>query len=207
MRRYVHFFLLIFLAGLLVATGCKRKAEVPIAEPEAELSGVKVAILIAEGFHDAETLEPKAFLEEKGAEVVIIGPEVGEVKAYNSDQIVNIEKAVGEVSVDDFDALILPGGKGPAVLKENEAAVDFVRAFVESGKAVAAICHGPQVLIAAGVVEGKTMTCVSSIAEELKEAGAEYVDEAVVVDGKFITSRVPDDIPDFNEAILNALKK
>ncbi|MDY0231789.1 MAG: type 1 glutamine amidotransferase domain-containing protein, partial [Candidatus Saccharicenans sp.] len=180
--------------------------EIEEAIPVKELSGKSVAILIAEGFHDGETLEPKAFLEEHGAEVIILGPAVGEVKAYNSDQVVNIEKAVDEADVEEFDALILPGGKGPAVLREHEAAVAFAKAFFESGKPVAAICHGPQVLITAGVVEGRSMTGTSQIAEELKEAGAEYLDEPVVVDGNLITSRTPDDLPKFNEAILNALK-
>ncbi|MFW6159982.1 MAG: type 1 glutamine amidotransferase domain-containing protein [Acidobacteriota bacterium] len=198
------------LIGALVFVACERKAEEPAieeAEPVAELEGKRVAVLIAEGFHDGETLKPKAFLEEHGAEVVVLGPAVGEVKAYNSDQVVNIEKAVDEVEVADFDALILPGGQGPAVLREHEAAVAFTKAFLESGKPVAAICHGPQVLITAGVVEGRSMTCTASIADELQEAGAEYLDEPVVVDENLITSRVPDDLPAFNEAILNALKK
>lgn len=203
-------FLALFLAGAFVLAGCAREAEAPAAEeiePVAELAGKRVAVLIAEGFHDGETLEPKAFLEERGAKVVILGPAAGEVKAYNSDQVVTIKKAVEEADVADYDALILPGGRGPAVLREHEAAVAFARAFMESGKPVAAICHGPQLLVTAGVVEGRKMTCVASIADEIKEAGAEYFDEPVIVDGNLITSRIPVDIPAFNEAILEALKK
>ncbi len=210
MKKVLFGLLTVILMGGLVFVACERKAEEPEIEeaaPVKELAGKKIAILIAEGFHDGETLEPKAFLEEHGAEVVILGPEAGEVKAYNSDQVVNIEKAVAEAEVAEFDALILPGGKGPAVLREHEAAVAFAKAFFESGKPVAAICHGPQVLIAAGVVEGRSMTCTAQIAEEIKEAGAEYLDEPVVVDGNLITSRTPADLPEFNKAILNALKK
>lgn len=198
-------------------TACGEKTEEPAMEekepameekePAAELAGKTVAVLLAEGFQDSEALEPKSFLEEHGAEVVILGPAVGEVKAYNSEQMVTIEKAVEEADVAEFDALILPGGKGPAVLRELEAAVNFARDFMESGKPVAAICHGPQVLITAGVIEGRTLTCVSDIAEEVQEAGGEYVDEPVMVDGNLITSRVPDDLPAFNEAILKALKE
>lgn len=209
MKKVLFGLLAIVLMGGLLFVACEKQAEEPEIEeaiPVKELTGKTVAILIAEGFHDGETLEPKAFLEEHGAEVIILGPAVGEVKAYNSDQVVNIEKAVDEADVEEFDALILPGGKGPAVLREHEAAVAFAKAFFESGKPVAAICHGPQVLITAGVVEGRSMTGTSQIAEELKEAGAEYLDEPVVVDGNLITSRTPDDLPKFNEAILNALK-
>ncbi len=210
MRSRTFKFLSLVLFAFLVITACGEKAEEPVAEeaePMAELSGKRVAVLIAEGFHDGETLIPKSFLEERGAEVVVLGPAVGDVKAYNSEQMVTIEKAVEEAEVGEFDALILPGGKGPAVLRENEAAVNFVRDFMESGKPVAAICHGPQVLISAGVIEGRTLTCVSSVAEEVQEAGGEYLDEPIVVDDNLITSRVPDDLPQFNEAILNALKK
>jgi protease I len=213
MKNNIFKLLLLVLIGAFMLTACGEKAEEPMepvveeTEQAPELSGKTVAILLAEGFQDSEALKPKSFLEEHGAEVVVLGPSVGEVKAYNSEQMVTIEKAVEEAKVADFDALILPGGKGPAVLRENEAAVNFVRDFMESGKPVAAICHGPQVLITAGVIEGRTLTCVSDIAEEVQEAGGEYVDEPVVVDGNLITSRVPDDLPAFNEAILKALKE
>jgi len=217
MKNNIFKLLLLVLIGAFMLTACGEKTEEPAMEekepameekePAAELAGKTVAVLLAEGFQDSEALEPKSFLEEHGAEVVILGPAVGEVKAYNSEQMVTIEKAVEEADVAEFDALILPGGKGPAVLRELEAAVNFARDFMESGKPVAAICHGPQVLITAGVIEGRTLTCVSDIAEEVQEAGGEYVDEPVMVDGNLITSRVPDDLPAFNEAILKALKE
>ncbi len=198
----------VMLAVVLVGTGCP---EEPVVEPPTPpepvqmLEGVRVAIMVAEGFHDGETLRPKEYLEDQGAQTVIIGPAVGEVTAYNSDQTVQIEMAVADASVEEFDGLILPGGHGPGVLREHEPAVEFARAFVESGKLVAAICHGPQVLVTAGVLEGRTVTGVSGIADELREAGAEYLDEPVVMDDNLVTSRVPDDIPMFNSAILGAL--
>ena len=209
--------IIIFAAALIAAVGFflfVEKTEEPAIEETvieeleagARLDGKKVAILIAEGFHDRETLDPKNFLEDLGAEVVILGPAEGDVKAYNSEQIVTIEMAVEDAEVAEFDALILPGGEGPAVLREHEPAVEFAGAFLESGKPVAAICHGAQTLITAGVIEGRRMTCVSSVAPEVEEAGGLYLDQQVVVDENLITSRVPDDLPAFNEAIRNALK-
>ncbi len=118
-----------------------------------------------------------------------------------------VQKTIGEVGVDDFDALVLPGGKAPAVLREDPAAVAFAREFYNSGKPVAAICHGPQVLASAGVLRGVTTTGVGGIREELESAGAKYVDEALVIDGNLITSRVPDDLPAFCKAIEEAVNK
>lgn len=210
MKNSLYALVPVLLVATLALSGCPRQPEEPVVEePEqvVDLTGLKVAVLIAEGFHDGETLLPMEFLKERGAEVRVLGPEVGEVKAYNSEQLVAIEKAVAEADVEYYHALILPGGRGPAVLREHEGAVEFVRAFVESGKPVAAICHGPQVLITAGVVEGRTMTCFPGMAEELQAAGAIYVDQEVVMDGNLITSRVPDDIPVFNEAILASLRR
>ena len=209
--------IIIFAAALIAAVvffACGEKTEEPAIEETvieeleagARLDGKKVAILIAEGFHDRETLDPKNFLEDLGAEVVILGPAEGDVKACNSEQFVTMEMAVEDAEVAEFDALILPGGEGPTVLREHEPAVEFAGAFLESGKPVAAICHGAQTLITAGVIEGRRMTCVSSVASEVEEAGGLYLDQQVVVDENLITSRVPDDLPAFNEAIRNALK-
>jgi protease I len=139
-------------------------------------------------------------------DITVIGPETGRVKAYNSDFEIVVQKAVGEVNVDEFDALILPGGKAPAALRENPAVVEFAKNFFNSGKPVAAICHGPQVLARAGVLQDVTATAVGSIQGELEEAGANYVDEALVVDGNLITSRVPGDLPVFSKAIEDAIK-
>ncbi|GEM_PF-149973 len=192
-----------FLATLLLVSGIEPTTEA--SESENKLIGRNVAILIAQGFHDAETVDPKEHLSNLGASVTVIGPEVGIVGAYNSNVEVEIEKAVADVSIDDFDALIIPGGDSPGVLREIEAVVDFVRGFFNAGKVVAAICHGPQVLVTADVLDGYTATCFHGMSDELIAAGAEYVNEPVVVDGHLITSRLPDDIPVFNEAISEAL--
>lgn len=167
----------------------------------------RVAVLVTEGFHDGEAYMPIGYLTNKGAKITVIGPQTGVVKAYNSEFTIRIEKSIAEVSVDDFDALILPGGHAPSKLRENEAVVAFARAFFNSGKPTAAICHGPQVLITAGVLEGKTSTGVGGIREELEEAGVTYLDQALVIDGNLITSRVPSDLNDFSMAIAEALNK
>jgi protease I len=167
----------------------------------APLRGQRVAILVGEGFHDGETFMPMAYLANRGAIVTVIGIEPGVIEAYNSDMTIRVERGVNEVSFRQFDAMILPGGKGPSVLRENEDVVNFARDFFESGRPVAAICHGPQVLVTAGVLEGKQATCIDSISSELEEAGAKYEDKPVVRDGNLITSRIPDDIPAFCKKI------
>jgi protease I len=209
MRAVIRSAWIVLFVAALAVSGCRREEpEPPVEPPEvvAELVGVRVVVMIAEGFHSGETLDPKAFLEERGAEVTLVGPAVEEVKAYNDETTLSIALAVEEARVEDFDALILPGGRGPAVLREHEPAVAFARAFVASGKPVAAICHGPQVLVSAGVVEGRRLTAVSGVADEIREAGGEYEDREVLVDDNLITSRVPEDLPAFNSAILAALE-
>lgn len=164
-----------------------------------------VAVLLTEGFQDAEAYMPIGYLENKDVDITVIGPKTGRVKAYNSDFEIVVQKEVGEVNVDDFDALILPGGKAPATLREDSTVVEFTKNFFNTGKTVAAICHGPQVLATAGVLHDVTTTGVNSIQGELEEAGATYVDEALVVDGNLITSRVPGDLAVFSKAIEEAL--
>lgn len=165
-----------------------------------------VAVLLDAGFQDAEAFMPIGYLSNRGVGVTVIGPTPGRVKAYNSDFEIEIHKSVNEVTVDQFDGLILPGGKAPASLREKEAVVAFVKDFYQSGKPVAAICHGPQLLARAGLLEGVITTGVNSIKEELEDAGATYRDEPLVTDGNLITSRVPDDLPQFAAAIEKALK-
>lgn len=191
------------LIGMLFILGCDERTE-PLTQ-ETIMADKQVAILITEGFHDQETLHPRDFLTERGVATTIIGPEVKTVTAYNSDTQVQIESAIGDVTVNQFDALVIPGGHSPSNLREDEAVVEFVRSFVDTGKPVAAICHGPQVLIAAGVMEGKRATCFSGMSEELIEAGADYEDTELVRDGNIITSRVPGDLPVFSQAIADAL--
>ena len=200
----------IMLSIVLFAAGCsgggsgesraegERRSEVAGSELQA-VNRPQVAVLLTEGFQDAEAYMPIGYLENKDMDITVIGPETGRVKAYNSDFEIVVQKTVNEVSVDEFDALILPGGKAPAVLREDPTVVEFAKTFYNSGKPVAAICHGPQVLATAGVLHEVTTTGVGSIREELEEAGANYVDEALVVDGNLITSRVPGDLPVFSK--------
>ncbi len=196
-------FFIPLLGMLLMFSGCAPEPE--IAEEPGVVDRVQVAIMLGEGFHDGEAYMPYAYLTNLGAEITVIGPEVGTVTAYNTDFTINIQRPVADVSVDEFDALILPGGQAPAKIRENEAVVAFAREFFESGKPVAAICHGPQILITAGVMEGKNATGFEDIKGELEEAGATFHDEAVVIDGNLITSRTPPDLYDFSKAIEEKL--
>ena len=174
-------------------------------EGPADLSGKHVAFLVGEGLQDAETLMPLGFLVNRGATVTVLGVAPGYAKAYNSDVQVRIEKSVDDVSVDDFDAIVIPGGSSPSYLRKHDNVVAFARQAVEDGKVAAAICHGPQLLITAGVLEGKRATAFRSVADELREAGAEYDDVPVIRDGNIITSRIPEDIPVFCAALEEAL--
>ncbi len=193
----------VLLTFATVVIGCERPTEPhPVTD---DLSGYSVAILITEGFQDEETLHPKEFLRERNAEVVVIGPAVETVTAYNSDQQVQIDKAVADVTVDEFSALVIPGGQSPGHLREIDEVVEFVADFYETGRPIAAICHGPQLLIAAGIMEGKRATCFEGMSDELIEAGAHYEDSPVVRDENIITSRIPDDLPMFSAAIAVAL--
>jgi protease I len=173
------------------------------------LAGKKVAILVANGFEQVELTEPKRALEEAGATVSIVSPESGKVKGWKStdwgDEL-TVDVPLEQVQADDFDALVLPGGvMNPDKLRRNEWALQFVRAFFETGKPVAAICHGPWTLIDAGIVEGRTMTSYPSIQTDLKNAGAHWVDKEVVVDNGLVTSRSPDDLPAFNRKIVEEI--
>lgn len=189
------------LGMMLILSGCPQ-------DPAEELAierRPQVVILVAEGFHDAEAYMPYGYLTNQGIDVTVIGSEIGPVTAYNSDFTIGIERNVNDVSIDEFEALIIPGGKAPSVLRENSDIVDFVTEFFEAGKITAAICHGPQVLVTAGVLEGRTCAGVSGIQEEIEEAGAEYRDEELVIDDNLITSRVPDDLDSFSMAISEAV--
>ncbi len=192
-------FSLLALAILITACQHEVREQLAVGEP------LHIAVLVDEGFHDGEACMPMAYLTNRGARISVIGPEEGLVTAYNSDFTIQIQRAVADVEVDDFDALLLPGGQAPARLQEKEEVVDFAREFFKSGKVVAAICHGPQVLITAGVMHGKNATGFSGIREELEEAGATYHDESVVIDNNLITSRTPPDLYDFSLAIEQAV--
>ncbi len=176
---------------------------------EKNLQGKRVAMLATNGFEQSELLEPKKNLEDAGAKVTVLSLKMGEIKGWNHTEwgkSVKVDGLVKDAKPDEFDALVLPGGvMNPDVLRTESEAVTFVRTFVETGKPVAAICHGPWTLIEADVVRGKTMTSWPSVRTDLKNAGAHWVDEPVIVDGNLITSRKPDDIPAFSQAIAEAL--
>jgi protease I len=176
---------------------------------EKNLQGKRVAILATDGFEQVELTEPKKNLEDAGAKVTVLSLKLGEIKGWDHTdwgKSVKVDGLVKDAKPDQFDALVLPGGQmNPDVLRTDSSAVTFVRTFVESGKPVAAICHGPWTLIEADVVQGKTMTSWPSVHTDLKNAGAHWVDEPVVVDGNLITSRKPEDIPAFSQAIVEAL--
>lgn len=193
-------FILIVFAGCRETVGIEREADAPA------LSGKRVAFLITEGFHDGETMYPMAYLINHGANVTVIGIEPGTYTAYNSDLTARVERSVREVSPADFDALVIPGGHSPGNLRENEEVLSFVRAFVDTGKLTAAICHGPQVLVTAGVIADRTLTGFEAVKDEITEAGAHFEDAEVIVDGNLITSRIPDDLPAFSKEIARALR-
>jgi protease I len=176
-----------------------------------KLNGKKIAILATDGFEQAELLEPRKALEEAGAKTEIIAPKEGQIKGWNSKdwgESVRVDKTLKEARPNDYDALVLPGGvMNPDRLRMDPLAVDFVRKFAQSGKTVAAICHGPWTLIEAGVIKGKNLTSWPSLKTDINNAGGHWVDEEVCVDGQFITSRKPDDIPAFSRAIIDAVSR
>lgn len=170
------------------------------------LKGKKVAILVADGFEQVELTEPKKALDEAGAQTRIVSPAKGKVKGWQHTQWgdeLPVDVPLGQARADEFDALLLPGGvMNPDHLRRNPEAQRFVKAFFEAGKPVAAICHGPWTLIDAGVARGRKMTSYETIQMDLKNAGVDWVDQEVVVDGNLVTSRKPDDIPAFNRAMV-----
>jgi len=174
-----------------------------------ELKGKKIAILAADGFEQVELTEPKQNLEKAGAQVEVLSIHEGKIKGWNKTDwgtSVRVDRTVNDAKPADYDALILPGGQmSPDQLRMNRPAVSFVRQFAESGKPVAAICHGPWTLIEAGVVSGHTMTSWPSLHTDLTNAGATWVDREVVTDANFITSRRPEDIPAFLRALSQSL--
>lgn len=176
-----------------------------------KLDGKKVAILATDGFEQVELTEPKKNLEKAGAKVTVlsVAKTPKEIKGWDKTDWgdkVKVDALVADADPSEFDALVLPGGQmNPDKLRMDQDAVSFVRRFAETGKTVAAICHGPWTLIEAGLVKGKTMTSWPSVRTDLRNAGANWADKEVVQDGQFITSRKPDDIPAFSEKIIEAL--
>ncbi|TCO20496.1 protease I [Kribbella steppae] len=170
----------------------------------------KIAFLVAkEGIERVELTDPWQAVSDAGHQPVLLSPKTGEVQTFDhltASEKLPVDQAVGDASVDDFAALVLPGGvANPDALRLDKKAVAFVKSFVDSGKPVAAICHAPWTLIEADVVRGRTLTSWPSVQTDLRNAGAEWVDETVVTDGNLITSRKPDDLPAFTKTLLEAV--
>lgn len=171
----------------------------------------RVAILATNGFEESELKSPKEAMVKEGFEVDIVSPEEGSIKAWDSgnwSDDYKVDKNIKDVSADDYDALMLPGGViNPDRLRTDENALNLVKSFFKQKKPVAAICHAPWTLISAGVVKGRKMTSIQSIKDDLINAGAEWVDKEVVVDQGFVTSRSPKDLPAFNNKLIEEVKE
>jgi protease I len=171
-----------------------------------ELRNKRVAALVDNGFEQVELIDPKKALEAAGAKVDVISPQSGKVKGWNHTNWGDeapVDRRLDSVKADEYDALLLPGGvMSPDRLRINKTAVQFVKGFVDSNKPIAAICHGPWTLIETGITKGRRMTSWPSLATDLRNAGAEWVDEECVVDNGLVTSRKPDDIPAFNKKMI-----
>jgi len=166
----------------------------------------KIATIITDYFEDSEYTEPAKAFKEAAHTVIPVGLKAGvTVKGKKHETPVKIEKDISEINPDDFDALFIPGGFSPDQLRAHDKAVHFVRDFMETGKPVFAICHGPQLLITADKLRGRKITGYKSIAQDIKNAGADFHDKEVVVDGNLVTSRNPDDIPAFIRESLKLL--
>lgn len=170
------------------------------------LKGVKVAILATDGFEQSELMEPRKALDEAGAATTIVSLKTGKIRGWKhtdwGDEV-EVDQTVEEAQTDIFDALLLPGGvMNPDKLRKEEKAVAFVKKFFAAGKPVAAICHGPWMVVEAGAAKGRRMTSWPSIKTDIVNAGGNWVDEEAVQDGNLVTSRKPDDIPAFNRAMI-----
>ncbi|MBV8480870.1 MAG: type 1 glutamine amidotransferase [Actinobacteria bacterium] len=176
-----------------------------------KLAGAKVAILAADMFERVELEEPRKALEDAGAETEIVSIHDGEIQGFDHfhpAKAIKVDRTAEEVSPDDYDALLVPGGVGnPDQLRADENAVAFVRDFAAAGKPMAVICHGPWVLVEAGLARGRTLTSWPSLQTDIRNAGGTWVDEEVVEDDGIVTSRKPDDIPAFNKAMVELFAK
>jgi protease I len=176
-----------------------------------DIEGKRVAALVGDGFEESELFEPKRALEEAGAIVTIVGADEKSLqkirgkKGLDEGQSVKAEELVGDVTADDFDALLIPGGMSPDHIRTNKDVQRFVKEFDATKKPMFVICHGPQILISAQVVRGRTLTGFAAIADDIRNAGGLYRDQPIVTDGNWLTSRHPGDIPMFNRAMLEKL--
>ena len=167
---------------------------------------MKVLIISADNFEDTELLVPYYRMLEEGHDVDIASMKKGTIKGKKGYEI-EANKAISDINSDNYDFLILPGGKAPGEIRKDKKALEIAGDFFDKNKPVAAICHGPQTLISAGLMKGKHATCYRSVAPEMKAAGADYEDKEVIVDGNLITSRQPSDLPAFMKEIMMKIKK
>jgi len=171
------------------------------------LEGKRIAILVEEDFEDSELVEPLRAMKDAGARVVVVGSgSKGSYKGKRGTATVKVDVTADRVSAEEFDAIIVPGGYAADKMRLHQPMIDLVRKAHDMGKVVAAICHGPQLLISADILRGRRVTSWPSVAVDLRNAGADWVDEPLVQDGNLITSRKPADLPRFNKAIVEALK-
>lgn len=174
-------------------------------------SGKKLAILATDGFEEAELFSPKQAMEEAGVKVEVVSLKPGEIQGFQhmeKGRSIKVDKTLAEANAKDYDAILIPGGlANPDRLRTEKEALKFAGAFVNQRKPVFAICHGPQVLISAGLVDGREMTAVKSVQADLKNAGAKVKDEPVVTDNGLVTSRTPADLPAFNAKILEEISE
>ena len=175
------------------------------------ISNAKVLIVASDGFEESELFAPREILMGKGAEVVLAAPDLKPIQATVHDdpgKTIRPDLTIGQAKAEDFDALILPGGvRNPDHLRTNKRAIELIRAFASAGKPVAAICHGPWLLIEADLLRGRTATSWPSIRTDMRNAGANVVDEPAVTDGNIVTSRNPDDVPAFTQAVISLIEK
>ena len=175
------------------------------------LTGKKIAILTESGFEEEELTSPKKALEWAGAEVLIVSPQKGKVRGWDKDHWsidLPVDEVLDNARPEDYDALVLPGGVlNPDKLRQNKKAVEFAQQFLEAGKPVAAICHGPQLLIETGMIEGRNMTSYPSLKTDLENAGVIWVDKEVVTDNGLVTSRRPGDLDAFNKKVIAEIKE
>lgn len=176
---------------------------------ETQIAGRKILIISTDGFEQSELEAPRDVLAEAGAEVIIASLDGKDICGWDDGdwgEDVTTDMRIADAKAEDFDALVLPGGQmNPDVLRAEPSAMKLIKAFGDAGKPIAAICHAPWLLIEAGLTKGKRMTSYHSIERDVRNSGAEFVDASVVVDGNIITSRCPDDLKDFNDAIVAAL--
>jgi protease I len=167
---------------------------------------MRALILSADNFEDTELLIPYYRLQEEGIQVDVASIKKGEIKGKHGYEV-NVDKTLKQVNPEDYDILILPGGKAPEVIRKEKEALEIAKHFFQKNKPVSAICHGPQTLISAGLLTGRHATCYKTVAKEMKDAGALYEDKEVVVDGNLVTSRQPSDLPAFLKETIKLLKK